>query len=137
MSELGPGPGGSTSTCTLPDNLIHPSILFRRAAEVTCGQLQHRLSSTEQELQEEHELRQRSEHEALRLAVDRQRLSSALKVERLIKWVKFVQIFLPPYGVPSASLGLANLHCFPLSLTILAVHPCGIQTTPPQPSPTS
>ena len=47
--------------------------------------MQHRLATTREALDREQEGRLRSEHDALRLTVERERLSDALKVERLIK----------------------------------------------------
>ena len=57
----------------------------RHEAEAKSHHLQHRLVSTQDQLHEEQELRQRRENDALRLAFEGQKLLSALEVERLIK----------------------------------------------------
>ena len=66
----------------------YPSIMpcvSRHEAEAKSHHLQHRLASTQDQLHEEQELRQRRENDALRLAFEGQKLLSALEVERLIK----------------------------------------------------
>ena len=57
----------------------------RHEAEIQRGQLQRRLVQTQEELNQEQEMRTRSQHDALALAVERERLRDALKVERMIK----------------------------------------------------
>ena len=57
----------------------------RHEAEAKSHHLQHRLESTQEQLHEEQELRQRRENDALRLAFEGQKLLNALEVERLIK----------------------------------------------------
>ena len=64
------------------------SMRFRRnEAEAGRVELRGQLDDTNQALQQQAELRQRSEVEALRLAVESQQLAMALEIERLIKSV--------------------------------------------------
>ncbi len=60
-------------------------MLCRLEAERERDHVMGRLQATEGELMSEAALRQQSELEAMRLAIERQRLSNALEVERLIK----------------------------------------------------
>lgn len=57
----------------------------RLEAEHERDHVQERLQETQGALQQESELRGQRELEAMRLAIERQRLSNALEIERAIK----------------------------------------------------
>lgn len=60
-------------------------LVCRDMAEQKAAQLRNHLTDTQQALQHQAQLRADREEEALRLAIDRQRLASALELERMIK----------------------------------------------------